>query len=62
MTRFGMKERDFRELAVLVAEAVRGRRSVRDEVARLRGRFLELGYCFPERELEGRLAELRTLA
>jgi aminomethyltransferase len=62
MTRFGMKERDFRELAGLVAEAVRGRRSVRDEVARLRGRFLELGYCFPERELEGRLAELRKLA
>jgi hypothetical protein len=49
-------------LIVLVAEAVRGRRSVGDEVARLRGRFLELGYCFPEGELEGRLAELRTLA
>jgi aminomethyltransferase len=62
MTRFGMKEHDFRELAVLVAEAVRGRRTVRDEVARLRSRFLELGYCFPERDLEGRLAEIRKLA
>jgi aminomethyltransferase len=62
MTRFGMKERDFRELAVLIAAVVRENRTVQNEVAKLRGRFLELGYCFSETELEGRLAELRGLA
>ena len=62
MTRFGMKERDFPELAGLIAAVVRERRTVRDEVVRLRGRFLEMGYCFSDAELEGRLEELRGLA
>ena len=47
MTRFGMKEDDFREFATLFAEAVHGR-SVGDEVARFRKRFLNLHYCFDQ--------------
>jgi hypothetical protein len=62
MTRFGMKEKDFRELAGLISGVVRERRSVRDEVVRLRKRFLELGYCFSPAELEGKLEEMRKLA
>jgi aminomethyltransferase len=61
MSRFGMKEKDFGEAAVLIAEAIRGQRSVKAEVVRLRSRFLELGYCFAERDLEGKLAELHKL-
>jgi aminomethyltransferase len=62
MTRFGMKEKDFRELAGLIAGVVRKRRTVQDEVVRLRSRFLELGYCFSPGELEGKLEEMRKLA
>jgi aminomethyltransferase len=62
MTRFGMKERDLEEVAGLVAQVVRERGTVRDEVRRLRGRFLELGYCFSGPELEGKLEELQRLS
>ena len=62
MTRFGMKEKDFRELAGLISGVVREHRTVRDEVVRLRSRFLELGYCFSRLELEGALEEMRGLA
>ena len=47
MTRFGMKEKDFREFAALFAEAINDR-NVGDEVARFRERFQTLHYCFDE--------------
>ncbi|MBE3131989.1 MAG: glycine cleavage system protein T, partial [Acidobacteria bacterium] len=62
MTRFGMKEQDFRELAGLISGVVRERRTVRYEIVRLRSRFLEIGYCFSRGELEGKLEEMRELA
>jgi aminomethyltransferase len=62
MTRFGMKEKDFRELAGLIAGVVREHLTVRDEVVRLRSRFLEMSYCFSRLELEGALEEMRGLA
>ncbi|MCU0275557.1 MAG: serine hydroxymethyltransferase [Acidobacteria bacterium] len=43
MTRFGMKEKDFAELGGLMAEAIKGQ-AVRDQVHRLRARFLEMQY------------------
>ena len=52
----GMKEKDLRELA----DSFRGgaeHRTVRDEVVRLRGRFLEMSYCFSPVELEGTFRE-----
>ena len=45
MTRFGMKEDDFREFAAMFTEGVRGR-NVKDEVARFRERFQTMHYCF----------------
>ena len=54
MTRFGMKEPDFQELAGLVAEIVGGK-SFAGEVERFRGRFTEMGYCF-----SGEIAERMT--
>lgn len=46
MTRFGMMEDDFRELAGFVAEVLLRGRSVSDAVANFRSRFLEMRYCF----------------
>jgi glycine/serine hydroxymethyltransferase len=51
MTRYGMKEGDFRELAVLMAEICADGRaepanSWRDAVMALRGRFTQMQYCF----------------
>lgn len=43
MTRFGMKEKDFAELGELMAEAIKGK-TVKDQVNKLRGRFLEMQY------------------
>ncbi|MBW1720782.1 MAG: glycine cleavage system aminomethyltransferase GcvT [Deltaproteobacteria bacterium] len=54
MTRFGMKEKDFEALAHLLAEAVRGK-NVKEEIVKLRSRFLELGYCLDD----GLLAPLK---
>ncbi len=52
MTRYGMKETDFQELAALIAEIVRdgdakpaGRWT--DTIKDLRGRFTDMQYCFP---------------
>jgi len=51
MTRYGMKEADFAELAALLAEIVGGREtgpvdSWRDAVTAFRSRFVEMQYCF----------------
>lgn len=50
MTRFGMKEMDFAELAGIMAEVVLKNRPVKEEVARFRSRFLHMQYCLPEEE------------
>jgi glycine/serine hydroxymethyltransferase len=57
MTRFGMKEEDFRSLAPLFAEAVRGR-NVADEVAKFRQNFLKIGYCFDGDDIKEQKARL----
>jgi len=43
MTRFGMKEKDFSELGALMADAIKGKK-VKDQVNRLRARFMEMQY------------------
>ena len=45
MTRFGMVERDFEELAGLLADVVLRERRAGEEVTRFRQRFLEMRYC-----------------
>jgi aminomethyltransferase len=61
MTRFGMSEADFRPLAHLIRQVVIEGKEVREEAVRLRGRFLELGFCFSAPEFEQRLQELSRL-
>ncbi len=46
MTRFGMREDDLRTVAGLVRDVVVKKANVVDQVIRLRGRFLDLQYCF----------------
>jgi glycine/serine hydroxymethyltransferase len=47
MTRFGMKEKDFDELAGYIADVVIRNKPAKDAVAAYRRNFLEMGYCLP---------------
>jgi len=46
MTRFGMKEPHFQQLAHLIAEAIGGNRTVKEKVLQFRKDFLEMRYSF----------------
>ena len=48
MTRFGMKEADFTELAEYIAAVVREEKDVSQQVSRFRKRFTTMQYCLPE--------------
>jgi glycine/serine hydroxymethyltransferase len=61
MTRFGIKEADFQELAQLIRDALIERRSVKEEVASYRKRFLEMKYCFSGKEFDDLIHELSRL-
>jgi glycine/serine hydroxymethyltransferase len=50
MTRFGMKEKDFGELAGYFADIVIRNKPAKDAVAKYRRGFLEMGYCLPAAE------------
>ena len=58
MTRFGMKERDFPELAGYIAESILKNRPIADEVARFRPNFCQMRYCFPEENARPLIREL----
>ena len=47
MTRFGMKESDFEQLAEYLSECVKSNSSVKEKVKKLRQRFLTMQYCLP---------------
>jgi aminomethyltransferase len=61
MTRFGMGPGDFRELAVLVSDAVGKNARVIDEVRSLRTRFCELQFCFKGEEYAEVLHRMHAL-
>jgi aminomethyltransferase len=46
MTRFGMGPEEFRYLAWLIRDVLTAGTDVKEEIRRLRGRFLELRFCF----------------
>ncbi|HEY50634.1 MAG TPA: glycine cleavage system aminomethyltransferase GcvT [Dehalococcoidia bacterium] len=48
MTRFGMKEADFAELADYMAATILEEKNVSKEVARFRQRFTTMHYCLPQ--------------
>jgi aminomethyltransferase len=50
MTRFGMNEEDFAQLAEYMSRVVLHNRPVAKEIAQFRKRFTEMRYCLPEEE------------
>jgi len=61
MTRFGMKAQDLGELARLMADCILNNSRVKDQVTRLRRRFLDMQYCFAGKETEAMLQKLHAL-
>ncbi len=61
MTRFGMQEKDFHELAVLIHDVVKNGHQVIDKVKDLRKRFSELQFCFRGHEYDDVLQKLHEL-
>jgi aminomethyltransferase len=59
MTRFGMKEKDFPELAGFMADIILRNKDVAAEVARFRSRFMKMQYCLPEEKTTALVAELK---
>ncbi len=60
MTRFGMKEEDFGQLADYISQVVLHGRSLAAEVSRFRKRFTEMQYCLPMEEAAPLLQKLWT--
>jgi aminomethyltransferase len=61
MTRFGMQEKDFRELAVMIHDVVKKNTQVIDKVKELRKRFSDLQFCFRGHEYDDVLQKLHEL-
>ncbi len=52
MTRFGMTENDFKELASLIGDVVKNNSNVKDKIKSFRENFLEMKYCFNKDEFD----------
>jgi aminomethyltransferase len=61
MTRFGMHEADFENIARLMADVILHEKHVREEIVKLREGFLKMRYCFEEKALDDLMEELHQL-
>ena len=61
MTRFGMEETDFQELASLIKDVVVKNAHVKDRVTKMRQRFMDLGFCFSYNEFGSLMNTLHNL-
>jgi len=52
MSRFGMKEKDFKILAGLMADCIKNGSVVKNEIVKFRRDFIEMQFCFKENEFE----------
>ena len=50
MTRFGMQQGDFQELASLMADLIKNDSNIKEKIKSFRGRFLKMHYCFQEED------------
>ena len=57
MTRFGFGEKEFDELADIMADCILRGKDVTEDVIRLRSRFTEMRYCFSDSEFETALED-----
>ena len=58
VTRFGFDAAAFEELSGLMADCILRGKEVGDEVAKLRGKYQEMRYCFSDSEVEAALENL----
>ena len=58
MTRFGFGEKEFEQLANLIADCVLRNKPIASEVAKLRAGYTTLGYCFSDEAVNGALDAL----
>lgn len=61
MTRFGMREQDFQTLAEIMADVILHQKDVKTEIMALRGRFLEMQFCFSGDAMDGLRQRLNAL-
>ncbi len=61
MTRFGMAEPDFQELAQMVADVVLRNKKVKDEISEFKTSFKKMKFCFQAEELDGLVEQLHEL-
>ena len=62
MTRFGFGEKEFAQLASLMADCILRGREIGPDVAKLRAQHLEMGYCFNDEQFETALEKLAEKA
>ncbi len=60
MTRFGMKEEDFKTLAGYVADVIIKNGNVKENVKKFREKFLQMQYCLPVEEAVPLVAKIFT--
>jgi len=61
MTRFGMKENDFQDLAGYLADSILKNRPVAEEVSRFRSRFTQMHYCLDDEKARPLIQELLSV-
>ena len=52
MTRFGMKQSDFQDLAAFMADVIKNDSNIKKEIQLFRNRFQEMQYCFKEEDFQ----------
>ncbi|MFH1823690.1 MAG: glycine cleavage system aminomethyltransferase GcvT [Candidatus Firestonebacteria bacterium] len=61
MTRFGMKEKDFKCVAQFLHDVIIKNKNINEEVKKFRQKFLDLRFCFKEKEFENLIQKLHQL-
>jgi aminomethyltransferase len=61
MSRYGMEEQDFAELAQLMHAVIVNRANVKNRITSLRQRFLDMQYCFSEAQFDKHIRRLHEL-
>ncbi|MCF8129386.1 MAG: glycine cleavage system aminomethyltransferase GcvT [Deltaproteobacteria bacterium] len=61
MTRFGMEAADFQEMTSLIRDVVVNNARIKDQVAGIRKRFLDMQFCFSDKEFNNLLQNLHQL-
>lgn len=61
MTRFGMDKNDFQVLAGLMADLIKNKSNVKNEIIKFRKRFLDMQFCFKESDIYNKQSKIASL-